>query len=139
MKAYIATTGCYSDYTIVTVFLNKKKAELFAKYFKDMEIETFDIYDKTKIDELKQCLKLKRDIYVVRMDIDGKTDLVMKENWDFIWFERAIEKKTEIFKAVDGYYMITYMLAKDEKHAVKIANERRVQLIANNEWNKKIE
>ena len=27
--------------------------------------------------------------------------------------------------------------AKDEKHAIKIANERRVQLIANNEWDKK--
>jgi len=27
-----------------------------------------------------------------------------------------------------------YIWAKDEMHAVKIANERRVQLIASNQW-----
>jgi hypothetical protein len=130
-KVYIATEGCYSDYHIVTVFLNKKKAELFAEYFKDMEIEEFDVYDKTKIDELMRCLKLKRDIYFVRMDIDGKTDLVMKEDWGFYWFELTMRKKPDFN---DWGLLCVYVLAENEKDAVKIVNERRVQLIANNEW-----
>ena len=134
MKVYIATEGCYSDYHIVTVFLDKKKAELFAKYFEDMEIEEFDVYEKTKIDELMRCLSLKRNIYFVRMDIDGKTDLVMEEDWDFHEFELTMRKDPDFN---DWGLLCIYVLAENEKHAVKITNEKRVQLIANNEWKKK--
>ena len=74
MKVYIVTTGSHPDYTIITVFLNKKKAELLAGYFEDIEIEEFDICDGMKIDKILQQLSLKRKIYFVRMDIDGKNN-----------------------------------------------------------------
>ena len=32
MKIYVVTSGCYSDYSIEDVFLDKKKAQYFAKF-----------------------------------------------------------------------------------------------------------
>jgi len=134
MKVYIATEGSYSDYHILAVFLDKKKAELFAKCFETIEIEDFDVFKETTLDKIMKCLSLKRDIYFVRMDIDGNTDLIMKEDWELFWFELTMRKEPVISAADD---LCIYVLAEDEKHAVKIANEKRVQLIANNKWNKK--
>ena len=133
MKIYIVTSGCYSDYHIDTVFTNKKTAEVFADKI-DGEAEAWETSPSDLIDKITH-----NKIFCVRMNKEGNTDLVMEEDFDVCDIENAIEKKTEIFKAVNGYSMITYMFAKDEKHAVKIANERRVQLIANNEWIEKDE
>ena len=128
MKVFIVTSGCYSDYAIDAVFTNEKTAEVYADKI-DGEVEMWETSPSNLIDKITH-----NKIFVVRMNKEGNTDLVMEEDFDSHEIENAIEKKTEIFKAVDGYCMITYMFAKDEKHAVKIANERRVQLIANNEW-----
>ena len=131
MKVFIVTSGCYSDYAIDAVFTNEKTAGLYADKI-DGEVEIWEISPSNLIDKLTH-----NKIFCVRMNKEGKTDLVMEEDFDSHEIKNAIEKKTEIFKAVDGDCMITYMFAKDEKHAVKIANERRVQLIVNNEWTKK--
>jgi len=131
MEVYIVTSGSYSDYGIDAVFTNKKTAEIFADKI-DGEVEIWETLHSNLIDKITH-----NKIFCVRMNKEGNTDLVMEEDFDSHEIKNAIEKKTIIFKAVDGYCMITYMFAKDEKHAVKIANERRVQLIANNEWNKK--
>ena len=128
MKVYIVTSGDYSDYGIDAVFTNKKTAEVFAGKIGG-EVEIWEISPSDLIDKITH-----NKIFCVRMNKEGNTDLVMEEDFDSGDIKNAMEKKTEIFKAVDGYSMITYMFAKDEKHAVKIANERRVQLIANNEW-----
>ena len=135
-QIYIATEGTYSDYHILAVFLDKKKAELFAKCFEYVEIEEFNVFEETTLDKIMECLRLKRDIYFVRVDIAGNTDLILKEDWELSWFELTIRKNPVISAADD---LCIYVLAKDEKHAVKIANERRVQLIANNEWKKTVE
>ena len=128
MKVYIVTSGAYSDYRIDAVFTDDKTAKVFADKI-DGEVEIWEISSSNLIDKITHD-----KIFCVRMNKEGNTDLVMEEDFDSHEIENAIEKKTEIFNAVDGYSMITYMFAKDEKHAVKIANERRVQLIANNEW-----
>jgi hypothetical protein len=47
------------------------------------------------------------------------------------------DPSVEIFNAGDGLlrsWFRVWAWATDEKHAVKIANERRAQLIASNEW-----
>ena len=131
MKIYIVTSGCYSDYAIDAVFTNKKTAEVFADKI-DGEVEIWETSPSNLMDRITHD-----KIFCVRMDKEGNTDLVMEEDFDSCEIKKAIEKKTEVFKAVGGYCMITYMFAENEKHAVKIANERRVQLIANNEWDKK--
>ena len=55
MKVYVVTTGCYSDYGIAKIFLDKNKAEEFANWVEDSngvdEWETSD--DDFEFGELK--------------------------------------------------------------------------------------
>ena len=73
MKVYIVTDGCYSDYHIVAVFLEKEKAELYVKthdfgqtsiFGSDMHIEEYDTQDDTIEGEIA---KMK---YVYSFEID---------------------------------------------------------------------
>lgn len=56
LKAYVVTSGSYSDYTIERVFLNKEKAERYVKLcdnnLNKPNIEEYDIDDNQKIDEI---------------------------------------------------------------------------------------
>ena len=51
MKIYIVTSGCYSDYTISQVFLDRKKADAYVKLqnssslFRDYRVETYETSD----------------------------------------------------------------------------------------------
>jgi len=132
-EVYIVTSGSYSDYAIDAVFTSRKTAEIFADKI-DGEVEIWEISPSDLIDKITHD-----KIFCVRMNKEGNTDLVIEATFDSGEIKNAIEKKTIIFNAVDGLSMVTYMFAKDKKHAVKIANERRIQLIANNKWNKQKE
>jgi len=46
-KVYIVTSGCYSDYSIERVFLDKEKAEKYVSvsHRNDMSVEEYDITD----------------------------------------------------------------------------------------------
>lgn len=117
----------YSE-EIVGVFENRKIAEILAESFKDMRIDEHEFSDN---DIRRLGLDLKKRIFFVRMFKDGKIDYIEEEK-GYYWFKLAA-KKEETF--VDNNKIFTvYILANDEKHAIKIINERRVQLIANNEW-----
>lgn len=73
MKVYIVTDGCYSDYHIVAVFLEKEKAELYVNthdfdrasmFGSDMSIVEYDTQDDTIEGEIA---KMK---YVYSFEID---------------------------------------------------------------------
>lgn len=53
MKVYIVTQGAYSDYSIRKVFLDKEKAEKYAKYistqYDEAYVEEYDTYDENFI------------------------------------------------------------------------------------------
>ena len=67
---------------------------------------------------------LGRDLYCVVMCKDGSVH------------ESRITYAYEPF-FIDNYYRLNITAyAQDESHAIKIANEKRVQLIAENEWRK---
>lgn len=122
-KAYVITSGDYSDYRIDGVFSSKEKAEDFIKMFKGhaMDIEEWDL------DPLGQDYKGKK-AYFVRMAKDGTTLRVDIEDSSY-GFTHCNRDGFSIDKD-----MFTHVIAKDVRHAVKIANERRTALIANNEW-----
>ncbi|SHO50173.1 hypothetical protein [Anaerocolumna xylanovorans] len=46
--AYLVTSGCYSDYAVDSVFLDKEKAYLYAQLHQ-MRVESYDIRDNMKI------------------------------------------------------------------------------------------
>ena len=136
MKIYIVTSGAYSDYRINAVFSTKENAEKFTKLYGvgDYDIEEFEVDDEMAL--INRIIDEKITIYLVCMDRDGNIKEVMKESPSVSLVEELLAGKQKPVLYADCMDMC--VIAKDEKHAVKIVNEKRVQLIANNEWDKKI-
>ena len=123
MKIFLVTDGEYSDYHVKGAFSTKEKAEeaiilYSAGNIEEREIDEFPPHPKGMLP------------YCVQMDIDGNSLVKRKNSQGFEFYEK--DKWRPYGNNVDVCF---YMWAKDEQHAVKIANERRTELIATNEWN----
>ena len=133
MKVYVVTSGTYSDYHIDAVFSTKENAEKYNNiYGKDdfEDIEEFEVDDEMAL--INRIGDEKITIYLVCMDRDGNVKEISKESPSVSLVKELLAGKNRHILYADCMDM--RVIAKDEKHAVKIANERRVQLIANNEW-----
>ena len=124
---YVVTEGKWSDYHIEGVFSSKELAEAF-----------IDVQEAER----------HRQIEV--WPLDGPTDALREYLWPISVCMTRDGTPTRIWKYTDfGYgYRASYergpiilkgtmeiiVLARDETHAVKIANEKRTQLIALNQW-----
>ena len=118
IKVYIVTEGEYSDYGIIGVFSTKDKAEKFVEEFGgDIEEYGLDIL----------CLMKNKKIYSVKMTKEGVATVILE---DYCCIEDCINKRY----GFDNKNMYFYCFAKDKPHAIKIANEWRTNLIANNQW-----
>lgn len=124
-KIYIVTEGSYSDYHIVGTFSTKEKAEEHSllvlgeeRQFYDAKVEEWDIDEI--VDHPKGMF-----FYNVVMTKDGKTQECKNVGCEY--------KNTDAPYGDNANFSF-YMWARDEKHAIKIANERRTQLIALNQW-----
>lgn len=133
MKIYIVTSGEYSNYGINAVFSTKENAEKYIDilYSSDnVEIEEWDVdEDMTLINKIRNG---EFTIYMVSMFKNGNIEEIKKEEPVTIYWVKA---------ALTGEYNLwtenrlgMWVIAKDEKHAIKIVNEKRVQLIAENKW-----
>lgn len=117
---WLVSTGEYSDYHVIGVFSTRKKAALAQKLHNASFLEE-EVLDK--IPEHPPGLLP----WSVDMDVDGNTHKVDRESVEYV-------KTNEWEPYGDGVHVVFNMWAKDEEHAVKIANERRVKLIASNQW-----
>lgn len=129
VKVYIVSTGSYSDWMILGIYTTPDKAEKAkADYGAENDVEEHDV-DKfpqipaglrpynvvmTCAGGLLQQPQQARPLYV-----DG-----WKDKWQPWSSLRSPETQAVIFN----------LWARDEEHAVKIANDRRAQLIATGEW-----
>jgi len=156
MIIYIVTSGEYSDYRIQAVFTDPEKAKNFCRlhnpkgengvdevkttvngrtftYCPDFNIEDYetdpDIPTAPKglfgfIVHLSKCGEVSEVMDTNIAYVQSKTDIHV--------FSMGCSFKRRVFK--DTPYMTICVLAKDAHHAVKIANEKRAQLIAYNLW-----
>lgn len=156
-SAYLVTSGDYSDYRVEGVFSTEANAKAYldkrnesAGGYGDADIEVYQL--DVDIDQIRNGYSL----YRVCMSKNGEQfpntgsyDLkVRKENpvegvytrfqvkWkkgkiiDYPTLKEAIantDKNTET-------YIIATAWAKDEQHAIKIVNERRIELLAQDVW-----
>jgi hypothetical protein len=129
-KIYVVTAGCYSAYHIVGVFSTKEKAEEFVKKYN----KTASDLNKAEIeeyilDQLERDLPPGHKLFFVRMTREGVVREVEEVKLsDFYGFDFGFDLSGNLFCTVS---------AKDQAHAVKIVNERRVYLIASNQWGEK--
>ena len=121
MKVYMVTDGKYSDYSVDGIYSTMKKAELAKKLYDssneivEMEVDHYPDHPEGMF------------YYKVRMDSAGNTDHVRIYNaaykGEHVWLPWG-----------DGSCVAFNVWARDEEHAIKIANERRIMLLANGEW-----
>lgn len=140
-EIYIVTCGEYSDYRIVDVFEDNELAEAVA-WKVGGEVETHQINHSITINKLENF-----DLYSVYMDKHGNTSSIEKDNDDFNFNKLVGNNLKPYYNFLNESRWIRYNItvepkmcvvcwAKDEKHAVKIANEIRIQILANNSWGK---
>lgn len=135
---YAVTAGIYSDYRIIALFSSEKKAKDFMAAVPDGDynaIEEFEL-DPNTADMIGRGYS----IWLILMLIDGTTEKIDRINtgaysvnnightiW---WRTKAPAYKG---KGVPDCLM-SHVWAKTRKQAVKIANEHRIQMIADGQW-----
>jgi len=137
MKIYKLEDGEYSDYRVIGIFTTKENAKKVQKIVGGEIVE-----DKTDPDIYQINKGLFR--YRVAMLRDGTTKSIELND---LQREVGSPEKISIIRRSkywppgmpDDILMPADILnaiiwAKDEQHAIKIVNEKRIQLIANNEW-----
>lgn len=120
MKAYLVSEGHYSDYIVEAIFSNKEKAEDYIKGF------TAGYNDIREFEIDPEFVPVKNNMWKVHMRKDGIVE------WCGL-----VDTRSNMFE--DGYSVygnkaIFTVGAKNKKHAIKIANEKRAYLIANDAW-----
>lgn len=109
-KVFVITKGDYSDYHICTVTMDRSRAENLKKLFDDR-------YDKAMIEEyILEEAKENWNVYYVEFP-DGESPtihLCEYQNFDFGPLPSVSEWEEQI---------CVYVRSKDEKHAMKIAQD----------------
>ena len=125
---FLVTRGDYSDYRVCAVFTEKALAEKYIHSFKGNSYEEFRIENYT-LNPYQYELKNDYKPFFLRMTKDGNcTEIYVKDS------SYGFEGEDIDFGFDVNKNMYISIFAKDEKHAIKIANEKRVQLIAKNRW-----
>lgn len=122
MKVYVVTQGEYSDYSIRAIFDNKEQADLYCESVEGAEYS----WDKPDIEEweMNEVRLNKGDrCWYIRMAKDGT---VLQANIDNSLYDH---NGTGVYA---GGNMFTRCFAPDKDTAIKIANDRRAVLIAEN-------
>ena len=119
-KVYVVTQGDYSSYRIKGVYTSRYKARKVLKlHGEDARIETYKLNDMGKYPQNMYPWR-------VRMDKHGDVQSVNNGSCEYFKEKHSFESNDEILSV--------NVWAKNQKHAVKIVNEQRVQLIAENQW-----
>jgi hypothetical protein len=144
-KVYLVTKGRYSDYSVYGVFVDEDIATEYAKQISD-HIEEAIVDTRKIMIGVDLILPIGFRTYEVRMDRDGNA-------WDYKWRhdgKQVLQREADTCDSKDfadiefkseaegwlltGNYTFKVNTDKGQEGAIKIANERRVQLIAENKW-----
>ena len=122
-KVYLVTDGDYSDYRVLGVYSSMEKAE-HAKllYAADNDVEEYEL---DAVPESPPGLLA----YVVIMELSGDVSHMWQESVK--GFKSRWHPGDPYGSAPVAWFRIW---ARDEQHAVKIANEWRAQIIAMGLW-----
>lgn len=119
-KVYIITKGSYSDYHICAATLDKNTAVKMAKKFSgdgwgDTVIEEYVLDDFTEGDRFMYCVTFGN--YGISCHFEEY------EHTENIVYHKNARTGEDC--------MIVYVKAQDEEHAIKIAQDRRAEYLAN--------
>jgi len=140
MKIYLLTEGSYSDYRVVGAYTDKEKLEEFIYIYGDMynpieEYELDDYPDNPTYNMLKKLLDKGYNCYYVVMEKNGNSICnLIKERRNYFKLRYEI---TDYGKYNSGdVRLIVELWAKSEEQAVKVSNEIRTRILAENKWDR---
>lgn len=125
---FLVTRGDYSDYRVCAVFTEKALAEKYIDSFKGNSYNEFRIENYT-LNPYQYELKNDYKPFFLRMTKEGNCIEINVKDSSSGFEDEGIVVGFDIHKN-----MYISIFAKDETHAIKIANEKRVQLIAKNRY-----
>ena len=138
-KVWVIEQGSYSDYRVVGVFTSRKNAKLVAD-----KINESEGYDKATVDEWKMNPAVDEinrglTVWLGEMRRDGTVERCVP--WEVSSYElaggldiwRRATAQAYKGKGVEDC-LHGKVWAKDKKHAIKIFNEKRTELIALGKW-----
>ena len=130
---YVVTSGSYSDYGIDAIFDTKELAQAFIDSFRQGGFNGFNDIDKWDLNPNESELKAHRKAFNLRMNKEGNIQSVENSNSAY-----GHKEGLNISFTINAEWMNVYCYADDEAHAIKIANEKRTQILALNRWGIKI-
>lgn len=143
---YLVTSGCYSDYSIEAAFSSRELAEQFIGKLGSRALSDASITERIIDPEVPEPPTDRKPFYVW-MFADGTVHEVREQASHDVSDDGhvALIDFKPIGECVFGGFTIGYRnrqevciavqcFARDEKHAVKIVNELRLQIIAANLW-----
>jgi hypothetical protein len=127
MMIYLVSDGEYSDYTVLGLYSTKEKAEeaqllYTAEYIEEFELDAIPPHPPG---ELRWSVHMKDngDVPFVHQ-FPAKDEYVPFESGRMLFEGR--------WPKTDGRFM--YLWARDKEHAIKIASEKRREMIVSGEW-----
>lgn len=119
---FVVTRGEYSDYNVVSVCSTLQNAEMLAA--SELADSFFTVELDTLVDKIKDGY---RGIARVHMLRDGT---VIKIEWQY----DAIQDLEYSYVYDERKAFIFVQWAKDEDHAIKVANEKRTAMVISGQW-----
>jgi hypothetical protein len=126
---YVVTTGEYSDYGIVAMFTTKEDAQRFIDVCGERPYSSFNDIEEYELDASVPQIRKGFSPWWVQMDEHGNTF-----NAEVNTFGKGIVRKPDDeFRGATRLrerWFNWYGWSKDREHALKIANEHRIGLLA---------
>lgn len=122
-KIYVVTSGSYSDYAIDAIFTTEKKAEEYKDNFNCDDVEIHDLDPSTVAFHMTTVSMLK----------NGTTldSYCMAHHKNLSGFVRYGGSRYPCTQVDTLFWNVN---TKDKKRAIKVVNEKRIQILANECW-----
>jgi hypothetical protein len=125
MKMYLVSSGQYSDYSVLGIYSTKEKAdEAVAIYAADNDIEEWDV------DDLPPHPPGEFRWSITMLD---NGDVASISNYPAGLTYAPLESYRPFWPSQKNRRVLI-LWARDKEHAVKIASEKRREMIVNDEW-----
>lgn len=128
MLVYVVTSGAYSEYDIVGVFLNKEKAEYFTKFYlnglDNLRVQEFETLDDYYMVDVRTV-----DYYRIVITDKGELSHLEKKQWEYSPNRNGTEFE-ETFIYNNGFGFIGDIIADSEEQAIKIMQDKRAEWLA---------
>ncbi len=130
MNIYLVTSGEYSDYGVVAVFSSDEKARTFMRDY-PLNYPGYNNIEIFELDEPGDKYKKGKRPFDIAMNKDGSTESIsycMNYEGDII--------EMNLYYHNEGGTIDFTIQGRNIKEAIKIVNDKRIQLIASGEWDR---